>query len=143
MASARRSELAEVTEVDGLRYRPAQAAGHARPWRGAGNHASPRAIVERATDAGREVAVADARDNATLGSSEERHPTRVATRKTVTDGPDELTNQQAETVHVGGARHGGGDQVFNASASSLEPGRIAGRRGHSSRSPWRPPRAGT
>lgn len=122
MASARRSELAEVAEVNGLAPadQPKLLVMHGRG--GSGKSTLVRVIVERATEAGREVAVADAdRTNATLGSFL-KNVTRpeLPDDKTVSDWLDDLMNQQAETRMSVALDMGGGDQVFKRFASSLE-----------------------
>ena len=89
---------------------------------GSGKSTLVRVIVERATEAGREVAVADAdRTNATLGSFL-KNVTRPESPddRTVSDWLDELMNQQAETRISVALDMGGGDQVFKRFAASLE-----------------------
>ena len=119
MASARRSELAEVDDLAPT-DQPKLLVMHGRG--GSGKSTLVRVIVERATEAGREVAVADAdRTNATLGSFL-KNVTRPESPddKTVSDWLDDLMNQQAETRMSVALDMGGGDQVFKRFASSLE-----------------------
>jgi hypothetical protein len=107
MASARRTDLAEVTDMMAC-CRPIS-----RRWW------SPMAAAARAN---RPVVIADAdRTNATLGAFYEGverpdHPDE----KTVADWLDELVNTQAETRMSLLLDMGGGDQVFKRFAASLD-----------------------
>jgi hypothetical protein len=119
MASARRTDLAEVTDMLPA-DRPKMVVTHGRG--GTGKSTGVRILKERADEAGRPVVIADAdRTNATLGAFYEGverpdHPDE----KTVADWLDELVNTQAETRMSLLLDMGGGDQVFKRFAASLD-----------------------
>ena len=121
MASARRTDLAEITDMDVLPAdQPKMVVTHGRG--GTGKSTGVRILKERAEEAGRPVVIADAdRTNATLGAFYEGverpdHPDE----KTVADWLDELVNTQAETRMSLLLDMGGGDQVFKRFAASLD-----------------------
>ena len=121
MASARRSEFAELTDMDTApAAQPKMVVTHGRG--GTGKSTGVRILKERADEAGRPVVIADAdRTNATLGAFYEGverpdHPDE----KTVADWLDELVNTQAESRMSVMLDMGGGDQVFKRFAASLD-----------------------
>jgi hypothetical protein len=121
MASARRTDLAEMTDMDVLpAEQPKMVVTHGRG--GTGKSTGVRILKERADEAGRPVVIADAdRTNATLGAfySDVLRP-EFPDEKTVADWLDELVNTQAETRMSLLLDMGGGDQVFKRFAASLD-----------------------
>ena len=121
MASARRADMAEATDLEPMpAEQPKMVVTHGRG--GTGKSTGVRILKERADEAGRPVVIADAdRTNATLGAfySDVLRP-EFPDEKTVADWLDELVNTQAETRMSLLLDMGGGDQVFKRFAASLD-----------------------
>lgn len=123
MANPRRAEIS-TGDIGDLAPSPDQTAKlvvtHGRG--GTGKSTFVRVMVERAQEAGRGPAIADAdRTNATLASffKDVIRPD-YPDEKTVHDWLDSLINQQAEDQITVVLDMGGGDQVFKRFAKSLE-----------------------
>jgi hypothetical protein len=126
MATPRRAEPTDATDLDAsiaagsASNKPKLVVTHGRG--GTGKSTFVRVLLERAREAGRESAVADAdRTNATLAAFftdvvRPAHPDD----KTVQDWLDDLVNQQAEDRITVILDMGGGDQVFKRFAKELE-----------------------
>ena len=121
MASARRADMAEATDLEPMpAEQPKMVVTHGRG--GTGKSTGVRILKERADEAGRPVAIADAdRTNATLGSfyADVVRP-EYRGEQGVTDWLDDLVNTQAETRMSLLLDMGGGDQVFKRFAASLD-----------------------
>jgi hypothetical protein len=121
MASARRADMAEPTDLEPMpAEQPKMVVTHGRG--GTGKSTGVRILKERADEAGRPVAIADAdRTNATLGSfyADVVRP-EYRGEQGVTDWLDDLVNTQAETRMSLLLDMGGGDQVFKRFAASLD-----------------------
>ena len=123
MANPRRADTGDVTELEpGTTHadKPKLVVTHGRG--GTGKSTFVRVMLERAQEAGREPAVADAdRTNATLaaffkGVIRPEHPDD----QTVHDWLDDLVNQQADDRKTVILDMGGGDQVFKRFAKELD-----------------------
>ena len=121
MASARRADMAEAADPEPMpAEQPKMVVTHGRG--GTGKSTGVRILKERADEAGRPVAIADAdRTNATLGSfyADVVRP-EYRGEQGVTDWLDDLVNTQAETRMSMLLDMGGGDQVFKRFAASLD-----------------------
>ena len=130
MASARRADLAEGTHAElNPADQPKLCVTHGRG--GTGKSTGVRILKERADEAGRPVAIADAdRTNATLAAFyQDVVRPEYPDEKTVADWLDELVNSQAETRMSLLLDMGGGDQVFKRFAASLELASLLQREG--------------
>ena len=113
--------MAEASDVEPMpAEQPKMVVTHGRG--GTGKSTGVRILKERADEAGRPVAIADAdRTNATLGSfyADVVRP-EYRGEQGVTDWLDDLVNTQAETRMSLLLDMGGGDQVFKRFAASLD-----------------------